>query len=91
MGPPNLELFFEICELEISQTKIKLPRRHNLTIKEKEALKNLSKDREIIIQKADKGGAIVIQNTRDYIKQCMADLGNEKFYKNDHKDLTEEF
>lgn len=91
LGLPNLETFIELCDLEISQTKVKSLKKHNLTKGEREALKNLSKDWEIIIQKADKGGVIVIQNTRDYITQCHKDLDNDKFYMKISKDPTKEF
>lgn len=46
--------------------------------------------KEIIINKADKGGAVVVQNTRDYIRQSESELGNTKFYKKVEYDMTEE-
>lgn len=66
-------------------------RKHNLTKGERIALRDLSKNKDIIIQKADKGGAIVIQNTKDYIAQCAKDLQDTNFYKKTGKNLTEEF
>ena len=52
----------------------------NLTQGELLALKDLSQDTSIIIKPADKGGAIVIQSTTDYIKEAMRQLGNRQHY-----------
>lgn len=40
--------------------------KHNISRKEQNALQCLSKDKSILIQKADKGGSIVVLNTVDY-------------------------
>ena len=46
----------------ISANKVK----HNISRKERDALKSLREDKNILIQKADKGGSIVVLNTIDY-------------------------
>ena len=38
-------------------------------------------DREIVIRKADKGGAITILNQEDYKEEILTQLSNNKFYK----------
>ena len=43
----------------------------NLTDEEHEALENLAKDETIIISKADKGNAVVIQNKKDYMQKAL--------------------
>ena len=43
----------------------------NLSKKEEDALQNLSKRDDIIITKADKGGAVVIVDVDDYIKKLI--------------------
>jgi hypothetical protein len=45
--------------------------RDNLTDDEKSALNNLSKDHNIVINKADKGAAVVVQNKIDYNNKIM--------------------
>ena len=53
----------------------------NLTPNERKALERLSSDNSIIITKADKGNAVVIQNTRDYrakIAELLAEDGKFK-------------
>ena len=54
----------------------------NLTDQEHRALEELAKDKSIIISKADKGNAVVIQNKEDYIKKVQEILDDdEKFEK----------
>ena len=54
---------------------------HNLPTEEKKTLNNLMTDREIVIRKADKGGAITILNQEDYKEEILTQLNNNKFYK----------
>ena len=59
---------------------------HNFSKAEKQAAEALGNDGEITIKPADKGGAIVIQNTEDYRRECLrllADTRNYKLLKSD--------
>lgn len=60
----------------------------NLNKRERVALKRLSNNKEIIMKPADKGGAIVILNTGDYITEAMRQLNKEEYYKKVEEDLT---
>ena len=51
--------------------------------------KNLSKRDDIIITKADKGGAVVIVDVDDYIQEANRQLSNKEFYKKLTIDTTE--
>ena len=52
----------------------------NLSDEEREAIVELSKDKSIVISKADKGNAVVIQNTKDYKRKVSEILsGSGKF------------
>ena len=57
--------------------------------KEEDALQNLSKRDDIIITKADKGGAVVIVDVDDYIQEANRQLDNKEFYKKLTIDTTE--
>lgn len=46
------------------------PHRSNLSKHEFEALKSLNNNKDIVVLKADKGGAAVILNKEDYWKKC---------------------
>ena len=50
----------------------------NLTTREKNALKRLSNNKKI--KNADKGGAVVIQDTPKYIEEVHRQLNDKKFY-----------
>ena len=64
--------------------------RDNLTDDEKSALNNLSKDHNIIINKADKGAAVVVQNKIDYNNKIMEILNqHDKFHKLDYDPTIE--
>ena len=62
--------------------------RNNLTKREREALNRLSNNTDIIIKPADKGGATVIMNTKDYVKEAKRQLDNEVYYKRVERDFT---
>ena len=52
----------------------------NLTPGEINALRDLKSDDSVIIKPADKGGAIVLQNVDDYIREGMRQLSNSDHY-----------
>ena len=45
-------------------------------------------DRDIVISKADKGGAIILLDQEDYKEEILTQLSNNKFYKKLDYDLT---
>ena len=54
--------------------------RSNLTKGEIDSLNELKNRDDIIVTKADKGGAVVIMNVDDYIKEANRQLDNTEFY-----------
>ena len=53
---------------------------NNLTKGERKALKELADRNDIIITKADKGGAVVIIDVEDYVKETEHQLNNKNAY-----------
>ena len=89
-GSLNLESFITINELELSKNLNKRTPKQNITDGEKLAIKQLAKDKNIIIKQADKGGSIVIQNTTDYIHEAQRQLSDTNTYQKLTKDPTVE-
>ncbi|XP_062836681.1 uncharacterized protein LOC134298951 [Anolis carolinensis] len=56
------------------------PYHSNLSELERTTLVKLSNLKEVVWKPADKGGAIVLLNKRDYIKEVNLQLSNSKFY-----------
>ena len=53
----------------------------NLPDEERKALKNLTENKDLVIQKADKGNGIVILNKNDYILRLTRILDNTSKFK----------
>ena len=77
-------------ELELSLVKTKNPHPQNLTRGERSAMRNLSRNKDIVIKPADKGSAVVILNTRDYIAEGDRQLNDDKFYQKLDQNKTRE-
>ena len=67
-------------EMKIELGNRKNPR-FNTTKQERKAMRSLKRNQDIIIKPADKGGAIVILNREDYIKEGLRQLSNTNHYK----------
>ena len=63
---------------------------HNLSKSELGALEDLKSRDDIIITKADKGGAVVVQDVGDYIKEARRQLSDGTFYKKVKENPTNE-
>ena len=61
----------------------------NLTKEERNSLNTFINRDDIIILKADKGGAVVIMNTKDYIEEANRQLNNTDFYTTVDMDPTQ--
>ena len=62
--------------------------RQNIPLLESRALKELSNNRNIVIKPADKGGAIVIWDRQDYVREGLRQLSDRTFYIETEDDLT---
>ena len=62
----------------------------NLSIGERDALKRLANNQDIVIKKADKGGATVIMQASSYKEEALRQLSDTSFYKINYKDMTKD-
>lgn len=90
---PLIDTFCRVVEQEILEGLQNAPHSHqqNLSKDEQCAIQELAKDSEIIIKPADKGGAIVIMNSTDYITEAYRQLNDETFYRKLNTDPTIDF
>lgn len=58
---------------------------------ELKAVETLRKRTDITIKPADKGGAIVVMNTADYIEEALRQLNDRTFYRRLDADPTKDF
>ena len=73
-----LETFLEEVRFELTTTDIKKPK-DNLSHGERRALKELSRDKNIILKKADKGTTTVIMNRQHKLREgqvLLDDINN---------------
>ena len=84
MGPPpgpiHLEAVILTNEINLNKTFVRAPNNLNVSRDEKAALKTLASDHSIVIKPADKGGATVIQNREDYIREGERQLSDSLLY-----------
>ena len=73
-----LETFSEEVKLELAEIKLDRPK-DNLSFGERKALRELSRDKSIILKKADKGSTTVIMSREDKINEgqvLLDDINN---------------
>ena len=68
-----LETFLEEVKFELANIKFNRPK-DNLSQGERKALKELSRDKNIVIKKADKGTTTVIMNRTDNLTRVKSKL-----------------
>ena len=84
---PALDTFLHAVEHDLFNGT-PAPVRYNLTTRERDALKRLSRGTDIIIKSADKGSAVVVMESNWYINEFSRQLNHSKFYKSLDKDIT---
>ena len=63
--------------------------RDNLTRRERQSLKQLRQEADIVIKAADKGSGTVVMNRQNYLDECYRQLNDPTFYKRVNEDPTE--
>ena len=84
----DLDTFLNLTSDDISQIPKTGFIRKNLNRNQFTALNELKNDQTITLKPADKGGAIVIMDTIDYMREADRQLSNTTFYKEVKKDLN---
>ena len=79
----SIETFIEATRNEIQEKteKARPSKYSNLTIKERKAMQELQSRNDIVITDADKGGAAVILDVGDYVKEAERHLNNKENYR----------
>ena len=76
----TVDTFIAAINKELQETNIKKPPTDNLSSKERKALNELKVRDDIIITNADKGGAVVILDSNDYLKEAERQLSDQQSY-----------
>ncbi|XP_033121407.1 uncharacterized protein LOC117120505 [Anneissia japonica] len=79
---PKLDLYINCFRNRVRSEIINLKRKcnYNLSPLERKAVETHKTNRDIVIKPADKGGATVIMNTGDYIREANRQLSNSSLY-----------
>ncbi|KAJ8044002.1 hypothetical protein HOLleu_11336 [Holothuria leucospilota] len=85
-----LDCFLEAVQKDIDSFQPSKYVKDNLSKVEREALRNLKNNENIVIKPEDKGPAFVTQNTSTYVHTAMLDLNNKKVYRINEYDKTTE-
>ena len=86
---PSINNFISRCKEDIDNINSKKIHT-NITKSEYAALEKLKKNGDIVIKKADKGGAVVVWRKDLYILEGIRQLSNKEFYEELSTDNTNE-
>jgi len=78
LSDENKELVRQECTVILRKAR---PPKRNLNPEQPKAIKNLRNNNDIVILKADKGGATIIMNYEDYVSKMKDHLYNSGSYK----------
>ena len=86
----TVDTFISCVTKELEESKPNLIPKDNLTGKERRALQELSIRDDIVITKADKGGATVIVDVKDYVQEANRQLQDTQYYRELNYNPTED-
>lgn len=84
----TVQTFCDAIRKDIHNSTNEQTRRHNLKKDEIQALEELRQRDDLIFTKADKGGALVIMDVQDYIREAERQLSDKRTYKKLPSDPT---
>ena len=76
---PSIATFISRCDKDISRVRVG-KQNVNLSKREYQAIDSLKKNNNIVIKKADKGGAVVVWRKDLYIAEGTRQLSNQEFH-----------
>ena len=76
----SLNVFRQAFKTCLLNSKIKKKTQDNLTKEQRKGLTELCNNKNIVIKKADKGSAVVVMNTTDYLREGYRQLSDPTFY-----------
>ncbi|XP_073443832.1 uncharacterized protein [Dendrobates tinctorius] len=90
---PHLDKYIDSFRHLIKSPIIDTNRRQasNISAQKRKAIQSLKTNKEIIIKPADKGGAIVMMNTSDYMKEANRQLMDTRYYRKLESDPTQDY
>ena len=77
----KLEGILETIKVELSQIPITNSLPHNLSLNERKALRELKCNSDLVINKADKGSTIVVQDRSDHTRNALEHLNDPHTYR----------
>ena len=83
----HLDAYLKLVETDII-SNITHNFKDNLSLGEREALTKLKNNKHITIKPADKGGAVVVMNTSEYIEKGKTQLSDTTYYTELNEDRT---
>ena len=77
--------------IEATQRKLEKEQKpyNNLTKNERTSMKELCEREDVVIKKTDKGGAVVIVDVKDHIKEAEQQPNNTENYRKLQEDLIQ--
>ena len=75
---------------ELANLKPNTTTEHNLNRRERGALKELTSDHNLIINRADKGSTVVVRNRADYVQEGLQHLSDKNTYLELDRDMTDQ-
>ena len=84
----TLDTFQRSVKQDILRAKPKHKNYNNLTKEERLRLKKLRDNPHIVIKMDDKGSAVVVMNTIDYLREGYRQLHDDTFYQKIDNDIT---
>ena len=88
---PAIETFCRAVLADLDSYQPMSPRHNNLSESENASLETLKREKAITIKKADKGSAVVVMDTADYVMEAERQLSDANYYVHKAENLTEHF